>query len=60
MDEKDGDAGYEMKEVILGKKQGEWQQVTLLKPLDSKAKVVYTGAYYMLSELLKGEAGHSH
>jgi len=60
VDEKDGDAVYEMKEVILGQEEGGWQEITLVNKLSPDTQVVYQGAYYLLSDMVKSEAEHCH
>ncbi len=58
IDENDGDAVYEMKEVILGQEENGWQEVTLVNKLPLDTQVVYQGAYYLLSDMVKSEVNH--
>ena len=60
VDENDGDLIYKMEEVISGKKQDNWQEITVIHELNPESKVVYNGAYFLLSDMLKSEAEHSH
>ena len=59
-DEADGDYIYEMEEVIVGKEQDNWKEITLVNKLNPETQVVYKGAYYLLSDMLKSEAEHTH
>lgn len=60
IDQNDGNLFYEMEEVILGKEQDDWQEITLVSEISPDTKVVYNGAYYLLSDMLKAEAEHTH
>lgn len=51
---------FEPVEVITGAKDDGWIEIKLLKPLLEKAKVAWNNAYYLLAEMKKGEAEHSH
>ena len=63
--EKENDKGktewaFQPVEVIAGTKDDGWIKVKLLKPLPENAKVAWNNAYYLLAEMKKGEAEHSH
>lgn len=47
-------------EVVLGEKDGTWVAVSLLQPLAEGASVAWNNAYYLMAEMKKGEAEHSH
>lgn len=47
-------------EVIIGEKDNGWVEIKLLELLQKDTKVALSGAYYLLAEMKKGEAEHSH
>ena len=47
-------------EVTQGAKDGNWIAVKFLKPIEPDAKFAYNNAYYLMAEMKKGNAGHSH
>jgi len=47
-------------EVILGQKDDNWIAVQFSKEIDSNTKFAYNNAYYLMAEMKKGDAGHSH
>jgi cobalt-zinc-cadmium efflux system membrane fusion protein len=47
-------------EVILGAKDGEWIAVQFSGEIAPNTKFAYNNAYYLIAEMKKGEAGHSH
>lgn len=51
---------FEPVEVIIGTKDDGWIEIKLLEPLPSETKVAWNNAYYLLAEMKKGEAEHSH
>ncbi len=51
---------FRMTEVILGRQDGGYTEIKLLNPLPEGAEIVTSGAYYLMAELKKGEAEHSH
>ncbi|MCB0637737.1 MAG: efflux RND transporter periplasmic adaptor subunit [Lewinella sp.] len=51
---------FRMVEVMTGAEDLGWVEVKLLTPLPAGARIAYSGAYYLLAEMQKGEAGHSH
>ena len=51
---------FEPVEVITGTKDDGWIEVKLLKPLPKETKVAWNNSYYLLAEMKKGEAEHSH
>ena len=51
---------FEPVEVITGTKDNGWIEVKLLKPLPKETKVAWNNSYYLLAEMKKGEAEHSH
>ena len=52
--------GFKPVEVIPGTKDEGWIEIKLLKPLPEYTKVAWNNAYYILAEMKKGEADHSH
>ncbi|MDD4608646.1 MAG: efflux RND transporter periplasmic adaptor subunit [Bacteroidaceae bacterium] len=57
---KEGLRAYKMVEIITGIQNDGYSQVTLVDSLSTDAQIVITGAYYLLSDLQKSEAAHSH
>lgn len=51
---------FRMVEVITGVQDNGFVEITLLESLPANAQVVMDGAFYLLSDLKKGEAEHSH
>lgn len=51
---------FRMVEVITGVKDNGFVEVTLIETIDDNAQIVLDGAFYLLSDLKKGEAEHSH
>jgi len=47
-------------EIIVGTKDDGWIEIKLLKPLEQGTTVAWNNAYYLLSEMKKGEADHNH
>ncbi len=59
--EKDGD-GWKFKplEVIIGKQDAGWAGFTFLEKISPSTLFAQNNAYYLMAELKKGEAEHSH
>ena len=51
---------FEPVEVIAGTKDDGWVEIKLLKPLEKGTTVAWNNAYYIMAEMKKGEAEHSH
>ena len=51
---------FRMTEVVPGLREGNLVEIKPLSELPDSAWVVTEGAYYLLAEMKKGEAGHSH
>lgn len=47
-------------EVILGAKDGDWVAVQFPEYVEPNVQFAYNNAYYLISEMKKSEAGHSH
>ncbi|SIS94239.1 membrane fusion protein, cobalt-zinc-cadmium efflux system [Zobellia uliginosa] len=47
-------------EVTLGAKDGDWAAVHFLRPLEADVPFAFNNAYYLMAEMKKGEAEHSH
>ncbi|MFD0964263.1 efflux RND transporter periplasmic adaptor subunit [Pseudofulvibacter geojedonensis] len=47
-------------EVMTGEKDGDWIAVTFSEELPVNTKFAYNNAYYLIAEMKKGEAEHSH
>ncbi|WP_242203622.1 efflux RND transporter periplasmic adaptor subunit [Aestuariivivens insulae] len=58
---KEGDKwAFKPVEVITGEKDSDWMAVTLMEGVPSKTKFAFNNAYYLMAEMKKGEAEHSH
>ena len=55
-----GEMAFRMLEVIPGLKDDGYTQITLVDTLPENTQVVLNSAYYLLSELGKGETSHEH
>ncbi|QZE15006.1 efflux RND transporter periplasmic adaptor subunit [Halosquirtibacter laminarini] len=51
---------FDMVEVIPIKKQNSYIEVKFVKPVKSDTDIVLDGAFYLLSDMKKGETEHSH
>ena len=51
---------FKMIEVKTGHTNNGYTVIKLLKPLPKNAKIAGLGAYYLLAEMRKEEAEHSH
>lgn len=51
---------FEPVEVIAGTKDDGWIEVKLLKPLEKGTTVAWNNAYYLMADMKKEEAEHSH
>ena len=59
--EKENDAwSFKPVEVIPGQKDGNWIAVTFPTKIDINTKFAYNNAYYLIAEMKKGDAEHSH
>lgn len=47
-------------EVITGEKDGNWIAVNFLEAISKDTRFAYNNAYYLIAEMKKGEAEHSH
>ena len=47
-------------EVITGTTDGNWTAISFLETPKPDSKFAYNNAYYLMAELKKGSAGHSH
>ena len=53
---------WEIRPLLIrtGQENDGWVEIKLLQALNKGGKVVWNEAYYLISELKKGETGHSH
>ncbi|SCY18812.1 membrane fusion protein, cobalt-zinc-cadmium efflux system [Nonlabens sp. Hel1_33_55] len=47
-------------EVTTGEKDGDWIAIQFLKTPEANTQFAYNNAYYLMAEMQKGEAEHSH
>lgn len=52
--------GFKPVEVTIGSIDNGWMEVKLINQLDSNVQVAWNNAYYLMAELKKGEAEHTH
>ncbi|WP_340066608.1 efflux RND transporter periplasmic adaptor subunit [Ascidiimonas aurantiaca] len=57
-----GEVEWELKpiEIRTGITEDGWVEIKLLQPLPENTQVVFNNAYYLISEMQKGETSHSH
>ncbi len=57
-----GEEKWELRplKVVTGQEADGWVAIKLLQPLQSGEKVVWNKAYYLISEMKKGETEHGH
>lgn len=57
-----GEEKWELRplKVVTGQEDDGWVEIKLLQPLLSGEKVVWNKAYYLISEMKKGETEHGH
>jgi cobalt-zinc-cadmium efflux system membrane fusion protein len=62
MENNNGKTEYAFKpvEVSIGTKDDGWVEINLLSPLAKGELIAWNNAYYLLAEMKKGEAEHSH
>jgi len=59
--EKENDAwSFKPVEVIPGQKDGDWIALTFPNEINPNTKFAYNNAYYLIAEMKKGDAEHSH
>ncbi len=59
--EKEGENwAFKPLEIITGEKDGDWIAVTFSEEIPVNTKFAYNNAYYLIAEMKKGEAEHSH
>ncbi|WP_165733654.1 efflux RND transporter periplasmic adaptor subunit [Polaribacter sp. 20A6] len=59
--EKENDAwSFKPLEVIPGQKDGDWVAITFPNEINPNTKFAYNNAYYLIAEMKKGDAEHSH
>lgn len=46
--------------IITGEEDDGWVEIKLFQPIPADKMVVWNEAYYLISEMKKGETGHSH
>lgn len=51
---------FEPVEVAIGYKEDGWIQISPLETLPKNTKIAFNSAYYIIAEMKKGEAEHSH
>ena len=47
-------------EVVAGVRNNHWVEIKLLQPLEAGAELAWNNAYYLMAEIKKEEAEHSH
>lgn len=52
--------GFKPIEVSVGTRDRGWIEIKLLSPLKSNVQIAWNNAYYLMAELKKGEAEHTH
>lgn len=52
--------GFKPVEVNVGTRDRGWLEIKLVSPLKSNVQIAWNNAYYLMAELKKGEAEHTH
>jgi len=52
--------GFKPIEVSVGARDRGWLEIELISPLKSNVQIAWNNAYYLMAELKKGEAEHTH
>lgn len=52
--------GFKPVEVNVGTRDRGWLEIKLISPLKSNVQIAWNNAYYLMAELKKGEAEHTH
>jgi cobalt-zinc-cadmium efflux system membrane fusion protein len=52
--------GFKPVEVTVGINDNGWTELKLTNPLGTNDQVAYNNAYYLMAEMKKGEAEHTH
>lgn len=47
-------------EIVRGTEEGDWVSISFLQAVEPQTLFAYNNAYYLIAELNKGEAEHSH
>lgn len=58
--EDDGEWHFTPVEVKVGKTDDGWKEIKFMNPLSQETKFAWNNAYYLYSEMKKGEAEHVH
>ena len=56
----DGEWHFTPVEVIVGKSDDGWKEIKFMNPVPAETKFAWNNAYYLYSEMKKGEAEHVH
>lgn len=54
------DWSFKPVEVIVGEKDGKWVAIKFTEEIDENTKFAYNNAYYLMAEMKKGDAEHTH
>ncbi|MDX1773495.1 efflux RND transporter periplasmic adaptor subunit [Oceanihabitans sediminis] len=60
VEKENDDWSFKPIEVVLGTKDGDWMAVTFSEEIPVNTKFAYNNAYYLIAEMKKGEAEHTH
>ncbi|TBV27904.1 efflux transporter periplasmic adaptor subunit [Meridianimaribacter sp. CL38] len=60
VERKGGNWAFKPIEVITGEKDGDWMAVTFSQEIPVNTKFAYNNAYYLIAEMKKGDAEHTH
>ncbi|MGB1269956.1 MAG: efflux RND transporter periplasmic adaptor subunit [Flavobacteriaceae bacterium] len=60
VEKENDDWSFKPIEVILGAKDGNWIAVQFSNEIEPTTQFAYNNAYYLIAEMKKGEAEHSH
>lgn len=54
------DWSFKPVEIIIGTRDGDWVSIDFMEPVAPGTKFAFNNAYYLMAEMKKGEAAHSH
>lgn len=60
VEKENNDWSFKPVEVLKGNTVDQWVAVNFLNAIDTTTKFAYNNAYYLMAEMKKGEAEHSH
>ncbi|APY11837.1 efflux transporter periplasmic adaptor subunit [Seonamhaeicola sp. S2-3] len=60
VEKENNDWSFKPIEVVVGEKDGNWMSIQFIEEIGENTKFAYNNAYYLIAEMKKGKAEHSH